>query len=291
VDVALTLAVAAFTQLEIIGYGWGVEAELSAAVCTVPLLFRRRAPLVACLSIVAAGVVVAASGETDHLTEGLFPLPAATLAVYSVALYAAWPRAVLGASAALLGVWLAGWWAAGFQILAFLDLTAVWIVGRMARAYRRRSDRLGALAAALEREGEATARLTAMRERADIARDVHEVTADAVSLMVVQAAAAESVLATAPADCRRALANVQDAGRNAMSELRRTVGILRDGGEHVPPDEPSVVPTPRATRRRPALRWSETLDLVAALASSPSPSCGRSTRAATHRRSAGSVPR
>jgi signal transduction histidine kinase len=72
-------------------------------------------------------------------------------------------------------------------------------------------------------------RVRAAMERTRLARDVHDLVAHSVSLMVVQAEAAEALLPTSPERSAEALRAVQDAGRRALGEMRRTVAALRAG--------------------------------------------------------------
>lgn len=107
------------------------------------------------------------------------------------------------------------------QLSALLFSTAVpWLaglaVGRLRRA--RAADRL------LEED-----RVRAVMERTRLARDVHDLVAHSVSLMVVQAEAAEALLPSSPERSAEALRAVQDAGRRALGEMRRTVAALRAG--------------------------------------------------------------
>jgi len=73
-------------------------------------------------------------------------------------------------------------------------------------------------------------RLAAAEERSQIAREVHDLVAHSVSLMVVQAEAAEALLATSPTSTAESLRAVQQVGRKALGEMRRTVAALRAGG-------------------------------------------------------------
>jgi signal transduction histidine kinase len=82
-------------------------------------------------------------------------------------------------------------------------------------------------AARLERERDAQARIAAVAERARIARELHDVIAHNVSVMVVQADGASYALGTDPARAREALGAISATGRQALAEMRRLLGVLR----------------------------------------------------------------
>jgi signal transduction histidine kinase len=107
--------------------------------------------------------------------------------------------------------------------VAFLLLVA-WLIGTTVRGYRERGVRR-------EREREARRRVVAAEERARIARELHDVVAHSVSVMVVQAEAARTQVDRDPAATKEALASISATGREAMSELRHILGVLDQHGE------------------------------------------------------------
>lgn len=125
----------------------------------------------------------------------------------------------------------------------FLTVTVLmsWVLGDSLRTRRAYYAQLEERAARLEREREARARVAVAAERARIARELHDVVAHNVSVMVVQADGAAYVLDTAPEQSRSALETIAVTGRQALAEMRRLLGVLRtevgepaQSGEYVP---------------------------------------------------------
>jgi signal transduction histidine kinase len=113
--------------------------------------------------------------------------------------------------------------------------SATWIVGDYVRQRREESVRLQGLAERLEHEREERARQAVADERARIARELHDVVAHHVSVMVVQAAAARRIATTDPAAAQAALIAVEGSGRTALAEMRRMLEVLRaDDGPLAP---------------------------------------------------------
>jgi signal transduction histidine kinase len=128
-------------------------------------------------------------------------------------------------------------------LFAGIVLGGGWVAGRAMRIHRRRSATLIS-AVAREQQRAATA---AQEERTRIARELHDIVAHAVSVMVIQAGAASEVLGTDPAGAVQALDSVRSTGRQALDELRRLLGVLRAGQEDI-----GIAPQP-GLDRLPAL--------------------------------------
>ncbi|NSC23166.1 sensor histidine kinase [Streptomyces albus subsp. chlorinus] len=124
-----------------------------------------------------------------------------------------------------------------FMTLAFV---MAWVLGDSLRTRRAYYVQLEERAKRLEKEREAQAKMAVAAERARIARELHDVVAHNVSVMVVQADGGAYVLDTAPEQARMALETISGTGRQALAEMRRLLGVLRsedggrDGGEYVP---------------------------------------------------------
>jgi signal transduction histidine kinase len=123
-----------------------------------------------------------------------------------------------------------------FQTVPF---ALAWVLGDSIRTRRAYLAQLEERAARLEKEREAQAKVAVAAERARIARELHDVVAHNVSVMVVQADGAAYVMDTAPDQAKKALETISGTGRQALAEMRRLLGVLRtgehqEGGEYVP---------------------------------------------------------
>jgi signal transduction histidine kinase len=113
----------------------------------------------------------------------------------------------------------------------YLLVVPLWVAGHAIRTRQQRADAFEDRATRLEREQEAATRAAVEAERGRIARELHDVVAHSVSVMLVQAGAARHVLDTAPEQTREALLAVEASGREAMADLRHLLGVLNDDGE------------------------------------------------------------
>ncbi|MEU8587223.1 sensor histidine kinase [Streptomyces sp. NPDC048664] len=123
-----------------------------------------------------------------------------------------------------------------FQTVPF---ALAWVLGDALRTRRAYFAQLEERAARLEKEREAQSKVAVAAERARIARELHDVVAHNVSVMVVQADGAAYVLDAAPDQAKKALETISGTGRQALAEMRRLLGVLRTGehveaGEYVP---------------------------------------------------------
>ncbi|HET6627690.1 MAG TPA: histidine kinase [Nocardioidaceae bacterium] len=254
-DWAPVVAVAALSQtgigLENPWTGSGLELALTGLATALPLGWRRTRP-VAMGTIVAAALCVQVLVVGGSLHFGSFC--AALISMYSVARYTAhrW-RAVGGGVLLAVGVVVAASASlssapsdVAFPIFYF---TGTWLLGRGMRTLTHRADHLQRLNESLAREREQEARLAVATERLRIARDLHDVVAHTVMLMVVQAEAAAETLGSDPVATGQALSAVQEAGRHGMDDLRDLVGVLRDGNETGPATPPGLADLDALRRR------------------------------------------
>jgi signal transduction histidine kinase len=237
-DAAIAVGIAGFVQMEI----WTSPHYFTASkaiyvpaglLMTLPLAWRRQAPLAVALVVMGALVF-------ESLTVGLAPTPDSQLigwllAIYSVAAHRDRIGALAGGAAALA----AGltWFGVDAFLFPLVVFGGAWFAGRLVRQRQLYALAVEEQAAALKRERDANARAAAAEERARIARELHDLLSHSVSVMVVQAGAERVALgseASAPAE---ALAAIENTGRQALDEMRRVLGLLRRDREP-PPDAP-----------------------------------------------------
>lgn len=116
---------------------------------------------------------------------------------------------------------------------------AGWAVGTLVRQVQQRSGELQVLAARLAGQQEAVAAAAVTAERARIAREVHDSVAHAVSVMVLQMGGLRRLLPDHP-EAQRVLLDLERLGRDSVDEMRRVVGILREGADGAPAPQPSL---------------------------------------------------
>jgi signal transduction histidine kinase len=205
-------------------WGWALVA-----VQVVPLVWRRRAPVAVLLVSGLGSLVFGGANLPDPAIQ--FTL---ALALYTVAAYRCRPISV----PVVLVFVVVG--ALSFVLDEQADLADVavnylvgigaWVVGDSTRSQRERT-------AWLAQRQEDEARRAAAEERVRIARDLHDVVAHHISVIAVQAEAAQEVLAAHPERAEGAMATVADTARSALGELRRMLALLRsDAGRAPQPD-------------------------------------------------------
>jgi signal transduction histidine kinase len=228
VDAVLAFALAAMSQAQLPAgeNGWVRLSLLGILVLAV----RRRWPFGA--TLVLAGVLALEGLSADPPANfGLYL--AVMLAGFTVAAECNLSAAVLGGLALAAGVVAHDVNSADYGSAAGMasDLAipvVLWGVGRGVRIQRRRADRAGALLADLEAEQEELSRLAVAAERRHLAREMHDVVTHSVSVIVIQAQAAQRVLAAEQPQVAKALTDIETAGRAALTEMRRLLGVLRD---------------------------------------------------------------
>jgi signal transduction histidine kinase len=211
---------------------------------TIAFAYRRRRPLASMAAVVALTVTF---WVADFATQfEVFSL----LTIYAAAAHGGddrrrvWRVVGLGVAAmslvALVGVLAPSEDLPAVAVIgiAAIHLTAA-VAGDTVYERRRRVEDLERRAARAESERELLTRQAVLAERARIARDLHDVVAHGLSVMVVQAGAAQRMLGTDPERSRQALDSVQSSGRQALGEMRRMLGVLRSDE-----DVPELSPQP-----------------------------------------------
>ena len=110
-------------------------------------------------------------------------------------------------------------------------LTAAWLTGFAVRHQAEQTQRLRDLASQLKAQQERRAAEAVQDERSRIARELHDVVAHHVSVMTVQAGAVRRLLTPEQEREREALVSVEETGRQALTEMRRLLGVLKDEAE------------------------------------------------------------
>jgi signal transduction histidine kinase len=216
--------------------------QLLALAAGLALLAQRRftfwAP-VAALVFLGALVTLAPAGTEDTAT----PFFMVVLSAWSFGAYSQARRALTGLGLTLILVaWVVSRFPDGsagdlFWVSSFL--IAAWLTGFALRHQASQMERFKALAAQLHEQLERRAAEAAEAERARIARELHDVVAHHVSVMTVQAGAVRRVLKPDQEREREALVSVEETGRQALTEMRRLLGVLKQEGE-----APALAPQP-----------------------------------------------
>ncbi|MGI8610598.1 MAG: sensor histidine kinase [Candidatus Dormibacteria bacterium] len=212
-------------------------ASLAAVGLAMALAFRRRAPL---LVFLAAFGIISAFANDIAFAAFLGVL----VAGYTLAAYGRWPVlsfAVMFAAAVFVTVVFHS----DLNFLpqsstGFLILGTLWLAGSAIRVRQRRADELEERARTREREQDDERQIALARQRAEIARELHDVVTHSVSVMVIQAGAARHVMERRPEKAVEALLAIEARGREALAELRGFLGVL-DGATE---DDLALVPQP-----------------------------------------------
>jgi signal transduction histidine kinase len=258
----------------------GAVAEVAEATRPVPPPAGGVVLAAAAGALVLAGSLpVVATGGVLVLTllyhllgyPGLAPAVALFVTLYGLAATGRGPRTLSGAVAAILAVSVIpllppsptglGWPVVGPAI----GYVAVVALGEAARSHRVATE---ARMQAVRREAELDARGRLLEERVALAREVHDVLAHTVTVIAVQAAAAEETLDRHPAETRAALTAMRAAAREALAELRGAVTLLRGGVDPVP-DFPGIAELARLCERAESAGTAVTLTMHPAAAALP----------------------
>lgn len=198
------------------------------AASSFPIAWRRRAPVALLAWVTAVEAVIQLlqiqGSGVGHL-----------ITIYSIGSVMTADRrrttvvtvAAVAAALFLVPLTVVGRLAVGDLIASAVVYPSAFVLGDNLRRRRERLADLAERAERTEREQELLARERVNEERSRIARELHDVVAHSVSVMVIQAGAARRQLATDPARATLALENIETTGRQAMQEMRRILGVLR----------------------------------------------------------------
>lgn len=249
-DLALAVALLA---AKVVTLATGVQpgptlAYVLAPFWALPLAWRRRFPVTVAAVVAATDIVeVSASGYRDSAVA----LVVLLLVNYSLGAHAGTPVRVATGLAAVVAATVVsqaaqssphtftGWLSLVAGLAAAIGVPLV--VGLGMRQQRLRTETLEQLALHLERERDERARAAVAEERTRIARELHDEVAHAMSVIAVQADAAEGALAHDPKLVEEPLVAIRDTARIALADMRRVLGALRD-------DVPAYAPEPGLAR-------------------------------------------
>lgn len=226
----------------------GLSPLVIVAMCA-PLALRRLKPVVSVVAVYLVGLFVLVQG---YQTMGLYTT-AVLVALYSVTAYGPRWASRTALVTGLLGCVVLTWSVAVSEPFTAFDTRAslvvllitaplilvAWAAGRLRSsrldAVHVREERLARLA--VERDQEL--RLAAQAERARIAREMHDIVAHSLTVMIAQADGGRYAGASEPAAATHALETIAETGRAALADMRRLLGVLRDDGE--PDEDPSTL--------------------------------------------------
>ena len=203
-------------------------------VIAAAVAWRRAAPLAA-IAVAGVGSVAEAATGVDMSLPAI-PLLSAVILVYTLVSYVPLPRAMFGT--AVMFVWITAQVIAAHQDFGHFVFAAGFIIGAwlLGRTVRVRTDQAIAAQAredSLRRAQQEQSKRVVAEERGRIARELHDVIAHAVSVMLVQAGGAQQVLRQDPDRAEAALDAVLTTGRQAITELARLLGVMREDGHEL----------------------------------------------------------
>jgi signal transduction histidine kinase len=246
-DAAVVAVLAVWGQLTVWTADTGPLADdrpvhaLLVAVATVPLFVRRRRPLLGVLLVLGAGWLHhELGGGSGVLWFGL------CLAMYALGAHAdRW--SVVAGSVVVAGAILPVDIPRLLDGAAFDEVVPAWVIlaalvglGRWMRHRRSETEQLQARAGLSEREVAEQAARAVSEERARIARELHDLVAHSMGVIVIQSQAAQRAMAERPDLTRSALASIETAGRQGMAEMRRLLGLLTGGDDGTVAPQPSL---------------------------------------------------
>jgi signal transduction histidine kinase len=240
VGVALTIALLSFVGLWVQHRLHHADVIVFCVLLPAPLLLRRRSPSLA-FGLVAAACLIQWLISTPQLANG-----ALLVALYWVALEEDLAHGVVAAAVTEGGaIMAAARWSPGDPLRAWAGLSgltvAATVLGVVVRQRRALVASLHERAAQLELERDREGQMGAAAERARIAREMHDVVAHNLTVMISLADGAEYAMADSPETARVAIGRMSATGRQALVEMRRLLGVLKDeAAEHPLEPQPGL---------------------------------------------------
>ncbi|MTV24022.1 sensor histidine kinase [Nitriliruptoraceae bacterium ZYF776] len=210
--------------------GWAIASIL-------PVALRRRLPVTSAAAVFGVCAVQTLVGPPLVLPANLVVL----VSLYTVTVYGPrWAGRVAMAGMVVGAASLVARWtrelgnellteAVSFGAIVVISGLAVWALAMLRRARLETMDALRDRAARLERERDQQALIAAAAERSRIAREMHDVVAHSLSIVVAQADGGRYAARDDPGAAVPVLATISDTGRAALADVRRILGVLRDG--------------------------------------------------------------
>jgi signal transduction histidine kinase len=231
-DTALALLASVVEVASVSGAGETASALsiVLAVVAGSALVLRRSAPLaVLATTLATAAAIVALGDEPAGVAGGIALYTTAAVCERRVSLAALVATAAIAAALSAATADAEGRQAsASFgATVAVLLVVGIWALGAYAQTRRRYTRALEERAAHAEREREQLARIAVHEERASIARELHDIVAHSVSVMLVGVRGARDVLRASPDVADETLARVETSGEQSLAELRRILALLR----------------------------------------------------------------
>ncbi|PQZ92232.1 two-component sensor histidine kinase [Arthrobacter sp. MYb227] len=233
----------------LMGYGGnGFTLVVVASAQTLPLIWRRKHPGLAAAIIVAAHLIQLVT-YTDFLPSQI----SVPIVVYTLAAYAKRWQSIAGMISGFVGAFLmsskllllGGSWSLEGWLISFMGLALTvmvsWTFGDLARTRRIATQTLEDRARRLEIERQQERDLAAADERSHIAREMHDIVAHSLSVIITQADGARYASEHDPEIARETLATISNTGRGSLREMRRLLGVLRND------EEASTRPLPTLT--------------------------------------------
>lgn len=246
-----------------VGQEFGTVDWLWFTATHIPLVWRRRAPVIV-FWVVAALTILGGEAGVD----GAFQAVAFLFVLYAVARYRSW-RHLVPIAVLILVIMAIGWVENGHTPEIISVGIVVTMVASLGVAVQARRAVQAERVARIEREREQRAELALAAERARIAREVHDIVAHNLAVMIALADGATAASAGSPQLAADAMRQVAETGRQALGETRRVLGVLRGGSAGN-----GLAPQPGVADIDELVRQVRAAGVRVTLTTSGTPSCG-----------------